>query len=385
MLRSLKLPQNLPSIQIPPAIQPYIRPMLLASIGVHAAVLFWPLPSEPPKPKVAQPPKQKIVKLTTLPSVRKPVSPLTPRTVTKVMPRTQVAALSQRGLVVPSRVKKRAAPIRPTPQAKPSSQASSAPTPSAQSSAPLTPGADGSQAQGTEGVKGVMSDFPTFTGAVPGCLGLPSCFSVSNSLTAVSQFFEKELPQRKYKLQQTVNDADRKVYQFSKGGETQFLSVLADGATTLYVVGPEPQTQASLRNAVQIPADFTENILTQLPTAAAGDGTSDVTPEQFTNPTDFFTSVGGVDAQGFDVNPERNPEIDTLKLVLGQTPQQVYDASFKAALTQSGYQSTPVASGYGGGLLYEIKKGTFKPFYLNLVPIKGGSGTAVVVWVKKPG
>ncbi len=383
MIRSLKLPKTFPSIQIPPAIQPYIRPMLLASIGLHAAVLLWPLPSEPQKPKVAEQQKQKTVKLTTIPSLRKPASSLTQRTVAKTMPRIQAAALPQKGLVVPRPLKKRA-PVKPASQTKPTPQSATSPKPTSQAASPL-PGANESQSQGAAGAKGAMGDFPVFPAAVAGCLGLQSCFSTSSSLTEVAQFFEKELPLKKYSIQQSANDADRKVYQFSKGGESQYLTVLADGATTLYVVAPEPQTQASLRNAVQIPADFTENILTQLPTAGAGDGSSDVTPDQLTTPTDFFTSLGGADEKGFEVNPERNPEIDSLKLVPGQTPQQVYDSSFKAALTQSSYQSTLDASGYSGGLLYEIKKGTFKPFYLNLVPVKGGSGTVVIVWLKKPG
>lgn len=231
-----------------------------------------------------------------------------------------------------------------------------------------------------------MSDFPHYPGAASGCLGLQSCFTASGSFAEVTQFFDKELPAKKFTVQQPTIESDRKVYQISKGGESQYLTVLADGATTEYVLASEPQTQASLRNAVQIPSDFTEKILSKLPTDSGGDAgaTGDVTPDQFTNPTDFFTSLGGADDKGFEVNPERKGEIDSMKRVASQTPDQVYSSLFSAALAQSGYQSTPVPSGYGSGLLYEIKKGSFKPFYLNLVPTKDAKDTIVIVWLTKP-
>jgi hypothetical protein len=375
MIRSLNLPKVFSGISIPAPVQKYIKPMLLASIGLHALVLLAPLPSEPLKPKVAQQ-KQKTVKLTSLPSIRKATPSLSkPRPVAKTLPQTRAVTLPQKGLTIPRPVRKKAVvaalPHKSKPTAAQPPQKTPAQTPSPDNTSPNN---------------GPMSDFPIFPGATPGCLGLPSCYSASSSLAEVSQFFEKELPAKKYTVQPSASEPERKVYQVSKGGESQYLTLLVDGATIQYVLGSQPQTQKDLRNAVQIPEDFNTNIMSKVGSDSGGDSgsTSDVTPEQFATPTDFFTSLGGVGSDGFDVNPELKPEVSSLKRVPSQTPQQIYDTSFSAALTQSGYQATPVSTGYSGGLLYEIKKGTFKPFYLNLVPTKDGKDTVVAVWVSKP-
>jgi hypothetical protein len=84
------------------------------------------------------------------------------------------------------------------------------------------------------------------------------------------------------------------------------------------------------------------------------------------------------------MNPEINSEIDSMKLVPAQAPQQLLSGIFTPNLSQLGYQPPKPVATYGGGQLYELKKGTSKPFYLNLVPTKDGKGTIVVVWRSKP-
>jgi hypothetical protein len=379
MIRSLKLPKAFSAITVPPAVQKYFRPMLLASVLLHAFVLMAPLPSQTVKP-IAVEKKQKTVKLASLPTLRKStVSVAKPRAVARTLPQTR-AILPQRGLTVPRPLQKRAA-VAPAKSKPPVAQPSTRPSPQAAANS----AASNSNAS-PQGGDGPMSDFPHYPGAAAGCLGLPSCFSASSPFADIAQYFEKELPLKKYTIQPSISEADRKVYQVSKGGASQYLTVLADGTTTEYVLAAEPQTQGSLRNSVQIPADFTTSILAQLPTNSGSEAgaTGDVTPEMFSSPEKFFESLGGVGADGFDVSPKQSPEIDSIKVVSSQTPQQVYDSSFSAALSSAGYQATPVAAGFGGGLLYEIKKGSFKPFYLNLVPMKSGTGTLVVVWLSKP-
>jgi hypothetical protein len=362
MARTLSLPKFLAfkNISFPPALRPFMKPMLLASVGIHALVLLTPLPEPPPK-VVA--PKPKTVKVSALPTLKMPKQVIR----RPIIRKSALAVIPPKGLVVRGLVKKIEAPAlgekspRDVPAQKPS----------------LTPEKLGS------GGSDPMSDFPNFPSAIPGCLGLPSCFDTQKPLDEVTQFFEKQLPLKKFSLKPTVAEASRKVYQIEKQGVSQFLNVLLDGSSTVYVLAPNALTLADLKNAVQVPEDFTKSILGQLPTASGGNETS-VTPDQLTTPGAFFTDLGGADAQGFETNPTANPEIDSLKLVAGQTPDQLFSSYFSSSLGQLDYKATPIAAGYGGGLLYEIKKGTAKPFYLNLVPTKSGTGTVVAVWLSNP-
>ncbi len=362
MARTLSLPKFLTfkNISFPPALRPFMKPMLLASIGIHAFVLLTPLPEPPPK-VVA--PKPKTVKVSALPTLKVPKRVIK-RTIIR---KSALAVIPPKGLVVRGLVKKTEAPApgekspRDVPSQKPL----------------LTPEKLGSAGSDP------MSDFPNFPNAIPGCSGLPSCFDTQKPLSDVTQFFEKQLPLKKFSIKPTITEASRKVYQIEKQGTSQFLNVLVDGSTTVYVLAPNALALADLKNAVQVPEDFTKAILGQLPSTSAGNEGS-VTPDQLTTPTAFFTDLGGEDAQGFETNPTANPEIDTLKLVSDQTPDQLFSSYFSSSLEQLDYKATPIAAGYGGGLLYEIKKGTAKPFYLNLVPTKSGTGTVVAVWLSNP-
>jgi hypothetical protein len=117
MIRSINLPKVFSFISIPPSARKYIKPMLLASIGLHAFVLLAPFPTEPVKLK---PPRQKTVRLTPLPTIRKTAkiiskSPLPAKALLKV----RIVAVSQKGLVLPSPPKKRVVTTAPSPKGKP--------------------------------------------------------------------------------------------------------------------------------------------------------------------------------------------------------------------------------------------------------------------------
>jgi hypothetical protein len=284
MARTLSLPKflNFKKISFPPALRPFMKPMLLASIGLHAAVLLTPIP-EPPVKVVA--PKPKTVKVSALPTLKMP------RRVIKrpIIRKPAMAVIPPKGLVVRSLIKKTAAPPgekspRDVPSQKPL----------------LTPDKTGSSSSDP------MSDFPNFPNAIPGCSGLPSCFDTQKPLNEVTQFFEKQLPLKKFSIKPTITEASRKVYQIEKQGTSQFLNVLLDGGTTVYVLAPNALALADLKNAVQVPEDFTRSILGQLPVASGGNETS-VMPDQLTTPTAFFTELGGADAQGFETSGRSNP------------------------------------------------------------------------------
>jgi hypothetical protein len=117
MIRLINLPKVFSFISIPPSARKYIKPMLLASIGLHAFVLLAPFPTEPVKMK---PHRQKTVRLTPLPPIRKTTkiiskSPLP----AKALPKVRIVAVSHKGLVLPSPAKKRVVTTAPSPKGKP--------------------------------------------------------------------------------------------------------------------------------------------------------------------------------------------------------------------------------------------------------------------------
>lgn len=362
MARTLSLPKFLAfkKIALPPALRPFMRPMVLASIGIHTAVLLTPLPEAPVKVASPQP---KTVKVSALPALKKPKKLVVSRPLRKA----PLAVIPPKGLIVPQLAKR---PLAAVPNQK-SAQNSTSEKPVLKSAAPEPDGGD------------PMKDFPHYPDAAEGCLGVSSCYDTKQPLNTVVQYFEKQLPLKKFSFKPNVSEADRKVYQIEKQGSSQFLNILSTGSSAVYVLAPNALTLADLKNAVQIPTDFTQTILGQLPGGSGANETS-ATPDQFTNPQAFYIELGGQDAQGFDIAPTANPEIENLKLVPGQTPDQLFSSYFSAQLGQLGYQAAPIGAGYGGGLLYEIKKGSLKPFYLSLVPTKSGSGTVVAVWRSNP-
>jgi len=362
------MPQFSPLNNLPASMKALVRPMLFASVGLHALLLFVPLPGEKQESK---PPQEKTVKVTQLPPTSK---------ITGAKP-TVKPSLASKSLVVPRRLISRSQsaipPIpsqaRPVSQAAPASQATQ-PESEAQSSSAADPSSP-------------LATFPHFPGAQPGCLGVPSCYSTGKDLAIVSGYFEKELPNKKYKVQPSPPESDRKVYEISKDGARLFLSLIFDGNSTLYVLADAPRSLADLQKTVQIPPEFTNNILSQLSQSVSGSelvSNLDPTPNNFADPNAFFTSLGGSDREGFEVSAETNPEVESLKLVSGQAPQQLFGSFFRGSLQNSGFESTSIAGGYGGGDLYQIKKGSSKPFYLNLVPTKDGTSTIVVVWRSQP-
>jgi hypothetical protein len=371
MIRTLSLPK-LPSFLnlkgLPQPFNQLARPLILVSVGLHMGLLLTPIPSPPAKPKPEQP---KTVKVTVLPPIKSNKRLVKNKFAGKSLFKPHSSPVVQKGLVIQRPTNKRLAQASsqkfPKPQAAPQNAPSVKPAPVDEPSAdPNNP----------------MSDFPHFPGAVAGCMGVQSCYETGKPIDIAAQHFQQQLPLKKYAMSPVVSDADRKVFQISKGGAQQFLSILSEGKTAMYVLAEKPLTIADLQQTVQIPSDFSENILAQLPAAADGEST-DILPDQFASPTSFFSQLGGTAADKSEMNSEVNTEIDSMKLVRGQAPPQMLSGFFTPNLTSSGYQLKAVGT-YGGGQIYELKKGTFKPFYLNLVPAQGGKGTIVVVWRSKP-
>ncbi|HEY9828226.1 MAG TPA: hypothetical protein V6D19_22540, partial [Stenomitos sp.] len=326
MIFSIALPKLWPVFSLSPSLRKWVKPMLFLSLGLHAFILLAPLPhSETATPKKEQKKSEPHVKIAAIPSSQKLASPKPSVTKHVIASLPKVLNSKRPAIVLPRKSQPHSASasvakLTPSPKTTPQ-------TP--QSPAAITPSATVPSTDGTSyDPANPMSDFPQFPGAVAGCLGLPSCFATGKPLAEVSQFFEQQLPAKKFAVQPVTNEVDRKVYQISKGGVTQFLSVIFDGTAANYVLAEQPLSMKDLQTTVQVPPDFTANVLAQFSPSGTDPGAQApaVSPELFADPTAFFSEVGGVDAQGFDVAPTARTEIDSLKVVAGQTPQQVDSA-----------------------------------------------------------
>jgi hypothetical protein len=358
MARTLSLPKFLKfkPIQLPAALRPFVRPMLLASLGIHAVVLLFPLSSPPVK--VAAP-KPKTVKISKLPPLKRVKPLITPRPIRK----PPLAVIPPKGLVIP-RLAKKASAVAPDPK-----------------KSQDLPSLKGKNSDRKDSTQAANSEFQHYPNAVSGCYKNSQCYDTKQPLDKVDQFFFKQFKDKKFAPQKMPSEKDLVVYQFSMEGLTQFLNILFADGRAIYVVSPDkPLTRDDIVNkvAVQIPDDFTTAIMGQLPGA-----TADVAIDQLSDPKAFYTELGGQDPQGFDIKPVPNLEMDSIQFVPAQSPDQLFASYFSSRLSPS-YVATSIPSGYGGGLLYEIKKGSLKPFYLCLVPTTSGGGTVVSVWRSNP-
>jgi hypothetical protein len=286
MIRSLELP-SLPKVfNIPPSIQKYLKPMLMASLGLHIVALLAPLPTDQLSQKSSRP---KTVRLTPLPTIRKtarviPKSPLPAKT----LPKVRVVVTSNKGLVIPSPPKKRVA-----------------------------------------------------TPAAP----------LKGKLPTEKKQAEKPQPEKKQAQPKPPSPP----------------------------LGKKPSVPPSPPAGNGGMDDFLQTVV-----AGLSDNT-DVVPDQFSSPTDFFPNYkkpNPNDPPGFDIPENLASGIEDSRFIKSKTPPQVYE-SLVTSLSQYGYVPTPIASGYGGGQLYKIDKDKLT-VYLNLVPTTNGSGTVVVTWSTNP-
>lgn len=312
---------------------------LLASVGLHLGLMLIPTGSEP-KP---EPPKQqeKQVRITQFPKLVKPVT--VPKKVVKpaIKPLVKPAVRSQ--LAPP--------PIpRPTPT----------PTPAA-ANIPDTPGAS------------AWDDFPIYPGSQPGCFNLSSCQQTADAVNLVAAFYEKELPAKKYTIKPIVKQADKQVFQVSRGDQSQFLNVLQTEKGSLYVLAPGQISLEELKKAVEVPPEVAA-ILSNLD-AQNADSSSFAQPELFyTQSTDRGLGAGTLVPKS---------AIRTVSLVSGYMFDTMMDEFFRSNLQNNDFEIIDIPQDFGGGKVYELTKGSLK-LYLNLVPTKDNSGTLVVVWKDPP-
>jgi len=322
--------------------------MLLISLGLHGLLLL--LPTGPEKNPIVE--KEETVKITQLPSSSKPAAklgskPTAKPVAKKVQPTRRAVAINRpRAIMVPS------PGIEPR-----------------QSSAA------GEQATEASGAESPFADFPHYPGVEPGCFGKESCQKTADSLAKVDAHFAKQLPAKKYQVQSVSTETDKKVYQVSKGGATQFLNLFTSDGATVYVLAPEPLNSLDdLKAAVEVP----EGLYVAL-SELGGEPADDT---DFDDPDNFFAKLSSEDEAGSVLAAELRSEIDgSPQLVSGQTPEKVY-SGLQSQLQSNGIKTLEVKP-YSGDSLYKLQKGSFTG-YLNLVPSKDRTGTIVVVWTGSP-
>lgn len=338
---------------LPAPVQLLIRPMLFISLGLHSLLLLVPL--SPEKNPILAKQEEDTVKITQLPtSAGKP----------SAKPASKP----------PSQAK----PSRATssPRSVATSKPQSAGT--AQSSSTNEQSNSGDQANTDGQSNDPFADFPHYPSAQSGagsCSGKPGCWQAAAELAPVAAHFEKQLPAKKYEVQNSTDEPDKKIYQVSKGGQSRYLSSIAVAEGTVYVLGTAPiNSLEDILRAAVVPNELYP-VLGEL----GGESAEDT---DFEDPDNFYAKLSREDQGGSVLIPELRPGVDgNPQKISGKTPDQVY-SDLQSKLQSSGL-SVLEAKPHGGGALYRVQKGKALG-YLNLVPTKDRKGTIVVVWARSP-
>jgi hypothetical protein len=362
MIKSLPLPT------LPP-VQALLRPMLLGAIGLHALILFTPFPEETKKPPED---KEAPVKITQLPTTKASSLPkLTPKVAVPKATKPALPKINQ-----PKTNPSAAAPASTVP-------------PLAGEAPPAPPPVRGSQSNQNENVANPFQDFPHFPASTPNCFdkGLgENCRIASANLDAVAKFYQSEPAKKGFTLQPDGEGAGAKYFQVTKGDKTLFLSLLADEPTTVVLLAPEKITDlATLKGAVVPPEDYTVLMGQVFSTGGRGDVTEGDIPaiEQFEQPQFFYSKVATEQEAQNGVPSIPMSGIDSLKFAAGQPPDSFYSIYLQADLQTIFTEGVTKLEPYGGGDLYQLKRGS-TTIYMSLVPLKGEAGTIVVTWLRNP-
>ncbi len=382
-----------------------LKPAILISIGLHGLLLIMPLAgvhqqSAPPIPK------EEKVKLTELPTevVTTNPSSATPQPSPSALAQSpEVKSIDRSSASKSPQLTISPKPIpttKPSPNASPRPKVSKTPTikpsprispkPLASRLAVVKPSPKASpKATSTTPVapkppapNTPFSDFPKYPNAASGAFDLKAIEKVAqqtpDDLKQVSSFFDSELKGRSYQSSVSTNTDNKKVYEVSKGGVTEYLTLIFESGKGTIIVKSKKPLPDNLGNTEVASAQ--ENAFD----AALGRvpfQQNDSADEKLPDPKAFHDKYGQ-DEKGFLEKQVKNGIDGSIRFISGQNPGTAYTGIFAGSLQQGNFQVTP-KSNYGGGNLYEIRQGGFAR-YLNLIPAKDGSGTIVVVWNTPP-
>jgi|GEM_PF-1373759 len=358
-----------------------LRPFLILSLIFHAFILLIPLSNrEEPEPEKAV--TEDRVTLTPIQRPKPSPSPSsspTPTASPSVTPTPKAASTPQPK--VPQSVPKRSPQPQPPPQSpspqpptpvvspspielspSPSPSPSLSPSPSPTSYEPVLPTSPFASA-----------NFPLYQGAQSGCFGSTNCNQVSGvqGFRNLSGNLQQHLEQNGYQVERRddLEETGVAIFEVSKGGETQYLSVLDSGTlgTAIYVLVPTPI--ASLEELEKL-----ENARLEITQFLDGIANSQAIAD-----SSYFAQPGF-----FFLDSQPRSEIGaSFRWVRGGQPP------FTDTLVAQGFEVESSGS-YGGGELYALKRDRAIIGYLNFVPTSNhlapeAQGTIVVFWQSHPG
>jgi hypothetical protein len=341
-----------------------LRPMLLASIGLHALVLMIPTASEKPK---AEKPKEEAIKLTQL----------APKTTARPAPKVPKPAVPK--VAVPRVAVPRAATI-----------------PSTRPAPPVAPAAAASAASDKPDAPDPFDKVFDYPGAVAGSFGLPPAFDpfsqkTADPLTQVDGWFQQQLKTKGFLLQQSeAASTGRAVYQVSsKEGQVRFLTLIPnpDGAGTSILVSPSalPKDLAAAASSVVSPEEqqFYSDLtaVVPIPDVEISNGWQEIdNPNLLTEPASFYAEMLSEQDYQQGLVAKFLPGVERAVISSGRSPADLY-ADISVRLEAAAYQVTPKGT-YGGGELYQIARDGVTGF-VSVVPTTDGSA-AVVIWSDAP-
>jgi hypothetical protein len=353
--------------------QAFIRPMLFASLALHALVLLIPAPPQ----ETPEPIEEEQITLTQLPPVEQPTE--------QPSPQPSPPPVSQRrNTRTPASVRRDAPPAtQPSPRSE-TNRGQSAENVASQNQA-----ANQNQAD-NQSVDPFAADFPIYPGSEVGSFGLPEDYDgfsrrTTDGLGEVDSWFQRELAAKDFTLQEIETNSTGKVYQVSKGGATQFLILVSDPSgtgRTNYILSPQQLRLEDLADAnIASPeeVEFFRNLSDILPTVDT-ERWQEVTPQfDLAEPTAFYSDLGSL-----DTDPVRQEGVESALVEVDSAPQAVFN---RLNVGFDGFEITVSDRGsYGGGSFYELSRTTNNVTvtrYLSLVPTNSG-GTAIFLWSSSP-
>jgi hypothetical protein len=347
---------QLKKVQIP--WRSLIRPMLFASVALHALILFFPTPSQ--KPKAEKPKEEEAIKLTQL----------APKSKTVVRPVPKPAVVRPRVAVKP-----------------PTTPRLNVPAP------PIAPAAPAAAKPDAADPFDKVFDYP---GSVAGSFGLPPAFDpfskkTTDPLDKVDSWFQQQLKTKGFLVQSTEAAATgRAVYQVSsKDGKTKYLTLIPNpegsGTTILVSDSPLPKDLVAAGQNVVSPeeqsfyADLTNVI--PIPDVEISNGWQEVdNPNVLLEPASFYSEVlSEADYQNGGV-AKFLQGVERAVIAEGRSPDEAY-ADISSRFEVAYYEVTSKGT-YGGGSLYQISRDGVTGF-LSIVPTTDGSA-AIFIWSSPP-
>ncbi len=357
--------RKLPSLSgIPAPVKSLLRPMLYASIGLHALLLFVPFGAhDGDKPKL---PKDQAVKVTQLPPTSKGAAKLkqnlkpvpVPKTPLPVRPLARTSTST-----IPSEAKKVVAP--PLDATNPEQKESDKVDPK-----------KGSEANNNSSVNDPFAEFPRYPNASPGSGGALSsgfdkaALQTTDDASAVINFYNTEAPKKQFEIKPSSDNGGLKVFTVSKAGSApQYLHILAGGKGTVILLAPQEIPVSALKNA-KVETESPEG--RELDTLLA-DGLS-ASVSMTTVDQSISSALASVDGFKAEIGDAFTPTATPIA-------PDAFAAMLNSLLSGAGFTLAQAGTS-NGGTLYEVKKNNYTG-YIILVPTPTGS-TAAFTFTKRP-